>query len=80
MNKKEYEDWCSRTGHITCNDWNYQTIGEYDYFFIINPKTDKFALIRYDKKNLDRQVILKDWTDFNGYAEKFHQETEGFYK
>lgn len=80
MNKKEFKDWCDRTGHITANDWNYQTVRGRDYYFIINPKTDKFALISYDAKNVDYQVVVSGWTDYNGYAEKFHEETAGVWK
>lgn len=80
MNKKEFRDWCDRTGYITTNDWNYQIVCGRDYYFIINPKTDKFALISFDGKNIDYQVVVSGWTDFNGYAERFHEETAGVWK
>lgn len=80
MNRKEYEDWCNRTGHITCNDWNYQTIRGFDHFFILNPRTDTFSLIRFDTENCDYKVLVSDWTDYNGYAEQFHKETNNFWK
>lgn len=75
MNKKEYLNWCERTGHITINDWGYQEIRGDAYFFIINPKTDKFTLVRFRIKDCDYQLLVKGWTDYNGWAEQFHKET-----
>lgn len=73
MNYQEYINWCNQNGYITYNDWNLQRIDGADYFFIINPETDKFALIK--QSTAGYEVLVKDWTDFNGYAEQFHKES-----
>lgn len=72
MNYEEYINWCGDNGYLTYNDWNFQRIDGVDYFFIINPEIDKFALV---KKSLTTyEILVKDWTDRNGYAEQFHKE------
>jgi hypothetical protein len=86
MNKEEYLDWCNKMGYLTITDWNYQIVGKCHYYFILNPTTDKFALIKFIPMRVgtgypDRhEVLVQDWTDFNGYAEQFHKETEGAWK
>lgn len=80
MTKRQFEAWCSLSGYITCTDWNIQTINNREYYFIINPKTDKFALIREDMRIDNYEILVSGWTDYNGYAEKFHEETEGVWK
>lgn len=80
MNRKEFKDWCDRAGYITVNDWNYQTVRGRDYYFIINPKTNKFSLIKFDAKNVDYDILASDLELFNDWAEKFHEETDGIWK
>lgn len=86
MNTIQYSEWCDKNGYITINDWGYQTIGKSIYYFIINPKTDKFALVEYQPEIIGTlwqdwyKVLVKDWVDYNGWAEKFHEETKGGWK
>lgn len=80
MGELEFENWCDQTGHITATDWNYQTIGNSDYYFIINPKTNKFSLVKFDRKNIDYQILVSDFDLFNEYAKIFHEETNGSWK
>lgn len=86
MNCFEFLDWCNDNGYITCTDWNYQIIEDKHYYFLVNPKIDKFALIEYRPEIIDTgwqawyKVLVKDWTDYNGWAEKFHEETGGVWK
>ena len=86
MNTQQYKDWCEQTGYITATDWQYQTIGVLSYWFLLNPKTDKFALIQYNKARVGTgypdqyEVFVQGWTDYNGWAEKFHNETGGLWK
>lgn len=83
MNKEEFSKWCDLCGYITETDWNYQVIGSSHYYFIINPKTDKFALIEYKPEIKGTawqdwyKVLVQNWIDYNGWADKFHKETEG---
>ena len=86
MNKKDFSAWCDLNGYITVTDWNYQEISSSHYYFIINPKTDKFALIEY-RPGIEGtawqdwyRVLVQDWTDYNGWAEKFHEETGSSWK
>lgn len=80
MNKRQFESWCCENGYITTNDWNYQSIAGLDYYFIINPKTDKFALIQQNCEVGTYHTLVWDWVDFNGWAEQFHKETGGIWK
>ncbi len=82
MNKTQYLDWCKNMGYLHYSDWNYQTIGRSNYFFIINPNTDKFALICHTPAKIGvfgldtYKVLVNGWTDFNGWAEEFHKESK----
>ena len=86
MTKEDFFDWCDESGYIRVNDWQYNIIKDVHYYFIINPKTDKFALIRFIPSRLgfgctnQFDVLVQDWIDYNGWAEKFHEETRGHYK
>lgn len=86
MTKEDFYSWAEHLGYIHITDWQYQIIEEVHYYFIINPKTDKFALIKFTPSRLglgsDNQfeVLVKDWTDYNGWAEKFHEETNNVWK
>ncbi len=80
MTKREYDSWCDFNGYINYTDWNYQVINYDTYFWIINPKTDKFALIKQQTIGYHNvpmyTVLVSEWTDFNGWAEAFHAESE----
>ncbi len=82
MNKEQYLDWCNRMGYLHYTDWNYQTIGRTNYFFIINPKRNKFALISHTPPKIgvfcydQYEILVQNWTDYNGWAEQFHKESE----
>lgn len=86
MNSRDFRTWCTHNGYITSNDWNYQIIDGKHYYFLINPKTNKFALIEYKPEILGTgwqawyTVLVEDWTDFNGWTEQFHKETGGSWK
>lgn len=78
-----FKDWLFDTGYSTVNDWGFQTIEGWNYYWIINPETDKFAFIRDKSLPMGKkyyEVLVKDWVDYNGWAEKFHLETGGVYK
>lgn len=85
MNKEQFSKWCDLWGYLSSIDWNYQVIGSSHYYFIFNPKTNNFALIEYrpEIKGTDFQdwykVLVQDWIDFDGWAEKFHAESEFVY-
>ncbi len=78
MNRDKFYEWMKATGYIPHNDWQYQKIGSATYYFIINPNTDRFALIEQAKSEYN--VLLSGWEDFNGWAEQFHKETNYFWK
>lgn len=86
MTKQDFYSWSERLGYIHITDWQYQIIDEIHYYFIINPKTEKFALIKFIPSRIglgaDNQfdVLVQDWIDYNGWAEKFHEETNGDWK
>lgn len=86
MNTSQYAEWCNKLGYITANDWGYQTIGRSDYYFILNPKTDKFALIKFTPARIGTgfpdwyDVLVQNWVDHNDWAEQFHKETQGGWK
>lgn len=82
MRKEEFEAWLDLTGYTTINDWNYQTIDGWNYYWLINPQTNKFALIRDmpTYRGTYYEVLVKDYVDYNGWADKFHEETRGIYK
>lgn len=86
MTGTEFDKWIQKTGYTNVNDWGYQIIGGHAYYWIINPATDKFALIQYTREHTAKwctsqyEVLVEGWTDFNGWAEKFHEETQGYYK
>lgn len=86
MTKQDFYSWCERTGYMNITDWEYQIIDEVHYYFIINPKTDKFALIKFVPSRLGLgdanqfEVLAQNWTDYNGWAEKFHEETNYVWK
>ena len=78
-----FKNWLSETGYSTINDWGFQRIGGWYYYWIINPKTDKFAFIREGSLSGGKRyykVLVKDWTDHNGWAKTFHEETQGIYR
>jgi len=82
--EREYYCWCASHGYTTITDWGYQSIGDCNYYWLLNPKTSKFALIKhspsFDGYTDTYEVLVDGWTDFNGYAEAFHEETSGIYK
>lgn len=86
MNTKDFDNWCKENGYIRRNDWCRQIINGYHYYFLINPTTDKFAFIEYrpEIKGSAWQawftVLVKDFVDFNGWADEFHKETAGVFK
>jgi hypothetical protein len=51
------------------NDWSFQEIGEFLYYFIKNQDTGKYALIKQYFGQDRYEVLLQDWTDYNGLAE-----------
>ena len=77
---ENFESWLAETRYSTINDWGFQHIDGWDYYWIINPETDKFALIRdkslkvSGKRRKYYEVLVKDWTDYNGWAKTFHEE------
>lgn len=86
MTEEDFLTWCEQNGYITGNDWNYQVMYGKHYYFILNPKTDKFALIEYRAAltGTDWQawykVLVKNFNPFNDWAKRFHEETGGFWK
>lgn len=75
MWKEDYDNWLNELGYTDINDWNFQTIGRCNYFFIKHTTEDKYALIRYTPK-LTRgpwipeqyEVLVHGWTDYNGWG------------
>lgn len=86
MTKEDFYEWCGSKGYVHWTDWEYQIIEEAHHYFIINPKTDRFALIKFLPSRLGLgyenqfEVLVQDWTDYNGWAEKFHEETNHVWK
>lgn len=80
MTLDEFHRWCDDTDHITSNDWGFQTIFNNSFFFVLNPKTDKFSFVKYDTVDETYEIILSEWVDHNGWADKFHEETGGVWK
>lgn len=75
MYEKDYREWLEQSGYTDINDWNYQTIGRSNYFFIKHLRDEKYALIKHTpvKQGLwipsTYEVLLQGWTDYNGWNE-----------
>lgn len=80
MDKEEFDTWCEVSGHLTCNDWQFQIIEDYMIYFIINPKNDTFSLIKQNIYTSSYEILVEGYKDYNGWVDKFHKETGGFYK
>lgn len=80
MNLEEFQEWVTSSGHLTCNDWQFQIIEDNMIYFLINPKNDTFALVKQNIENCKFDVLIEGYKDYNGWAELFHKETGGFYK
>lgn len=63
----EYIDWLKVSGYSNRNDWNFQEIGEFSYYFIKNTKTGKYALIKHNFADDYYEVMVQDWVDYNGW-------------
>ena len=80
MNKEAFESWCRLSAHTLCNDWQFQVIDGYKFYFIINPKQDTFSLIKESLAGTDYEILIEGYKDYNGWAEVFHEETGGTWK
>ena len=75
MNKDDYKGWLKLSGYTDTNDWNFQTINGSNYFFIKHTLDNKYALIKHTPKisgdcvNDYFEVLVKGWTDYNGWNE-----------
>lgn len=67
MRREEFDQWCFEHGYSTSNDWNFQTIGDFNYYFIKTYTTSKYALIKHYFGQDRYQVLLHGWTDYNGW-------------
>ena len=75
MNKYEFDSWLYSSKYSLANDWNYQEIGEYHYYFIKHETEERYALIKetptipYNvyKTGHKYQVLVQGWTDYNGW-------------
>lgn len=75
MTSEEFRAWCEQTGYTTINDWNYQEIDGYSYYFIKHSTKNVYALIKQRLKARQvveqYQVLVEGWTDYNGWKPDF---------
>lgn len=70
----EYKEWMKSSGYSDMNDWNYQKIAQFNYFFIKHTKLEKYALIKEFRAKAGTgapnryEVLIEGWVDYNGWA------------
>lgn len=75
MYEEDYRKWLKEFQYTDSNDWNYQTIGRCNYFFIKHLTKEKYALIRHTPPKMGvfipdvYEVLVHGWTDYNGWNE-----------
>lgn len=65
MNRREFDHWMSRTGYSDINDWNFQSINDYLYYWIRN-NLGYYALIK--EKSYDYQVLVQGFKDYGAFT------------
>lgn len=69
IKRSEFDEWLIQSGYCTMNDWNYQTIDSFDYYFIKNHTTNRYALIKRHFGQDRYEVILENWIDYNNWGD-----------
>ena len=73
MSKEDYLGWLKMSGYTDINDWNFQTIGGSNYFYIKHTLDNKYALIKHTPKisggfvEDSFEILVQGWTDYNGW-------------